>query len=191
MKSNVRYISILNLPNFLSILRLAGTPFLFWLITFENLTWFITTYLVLGFTDYLDGKLARLWNQASDLGAHLDTAADVLFYLSTAWFLYYLFPAFVQPNLMFLYILMGIIVVSVFISLYLFKKVLFFHTHLSRSAGVFVFFTMAASFFTDTTWLIGLTIFLYSLAFLEFIVIYFLRGDVSPDTRSIFNRKIP
>ncbi len=181
--------SVINLPNALSITRLFGTPFLFWLVTFDNLTWFIFTYLFLGFTDFLDGKLARLWNQATDLGAHLDSAADVLFYLSTAWFLYYLFPEFVHPNLLFLYIFLGIMIISVIISLSLFRKILFFHTHLSKSAGVVVFFTMAASFYTDTTWLIGLCIFIYTLAFFEFIMIYFLRGDVSPDTRSVFNRK--
>lgn len=186
-----KHTSVVNLPNALSITRLLGTPVLFWLVTFDNLTWFIVTYLLLGFTDFLDGKLARLWHQSTDLGAHLDSAADVLFYLSTAWFLYYLFPGFVYPNLLFLYIFLGIMIISVIISLSLFRKVLFFHTHLSRSAGVLVFLTMAASFFTDTTWLIGLCIFTYTLAFFEFIMIYFIRGDVSPDTRSVFNRKTP
>ena len=39
--------------------------------------------MVSGFTDYLDGKLARRWNQISRLGQLLDPAADRLYILST------------------------------------------------------------------------------------------------------------
>lgn len=36
-----------------------------------------------GVSDYLDGKLARKWNQISSLGRFLDPAADRLYILST------------------------------------------------------------------------------------------------------------
>ena len=36
-----------------------------------------------GVSDYLDGKLARRWNQISSLGRLLDPAADRLYILST------------------------------------------------------------------------------------------------------------
>ena len=36
-----------------------------------------------GVSDYLDGKLARRWNQISNLGRLLDPAADRLYMLST------------------------------------------------------------------------------------------------------------
>lgn len=178
-----------NVPNMLSVSRLVGTPFLFLLVQLETLTVFFVSWTVLGITDFLDGKLARLWNQASDIGAHLDAAADVVFYLSTAWFLYYLFPSYITPNLGYLKIFFVIFGLTTAVSLLMFRKVLFFHTHLSRFAGVFIFFVMIASFITDTTLFIGLVIATYSLALIEFMLIYVFRGEVSPDTRSLFRVK--
>jgi len=39
--------------------------------------------MVSGFTDWLDGKIARSWNQMSKVGALLDPAADRLYILAT------------------------------------------------------------------------------------------------------------
>lgn len=178
-----------NVPNLLSISRLAGTPFLFLLVQLETVLLFFVAWAALGITDFLDGKLARLWNQVSDAGAHLDATADVVFYLSTAWFLYYLFPDYIVPNLGYLKIFFVIFAVTIVCSLVLFRKVLFFHTHLSRFAGVFIFFVMIASFITDTTLFIALVIGTYSVALVEFLLIYLFHGDVSPDTRCLFRVK--
>lgn len=59
----------INIPNALSVLRLIGVPFLFILVTFENVLWFAGLYIILGFTDYFDGLLARRWKQVTELGS--------------------------------------------------------------------------------------------------------------------------
>lgn len=41
--------------------------------------WFYILYLFCGFTDMIDGKVARKTGAVSRLGARLDTAADLLF----------------------------------------------------------------------------------------------------------------
>ena len=48
----------------------------------------ITILAIAGITDYLDGKLARAWNQTSDLGAMLDPVADRIYILATLIVLY-------------------------------------------------------------------------------------------------------
>jgi cardiolipin synthase len=73
----------LTLPNVLSALRLVGVPVFVWLLLTEHDGWAVTVLFVSGFTDYLDGKLARKWNQVSRLGQLLDPAADRLYILST------------------------------------------------------------------------------------------------------------
>jgi len=76
--------SVWTLPNALSVLRLLGVPlFLYLLLGPHADGWAIIVLIVSGITDYLDGKLARLLNQTSKLGALLDPAADRLYVLST------------------------------------------------------------------------------------------------------------
>jgi cardiolipin synthase len=67
----------------LSLLRLAGIPLFLWLLLGPHDDLFAVLVLALsGLTDWLDGKLARLLNQSSRLGALLDPAVDRLYTLS-------------------------------------------------------------------------------------------------------------
>ena len=75
---------LLTVPNVLSLLRLAGVPLFLWLLLGPHYDLLAVLVLALsGLTDWLDGKLARLLNQSSRLGAILDPAVDRLYTLST------------------------------------------------------------------------------------------------------------
>ena len=66
---------LLTVPNVLSLLRLAGVPLFLWLLLGPHYDLLAMLVLALaGLTDWLDGKLARLLNQSSRLGALLDPA---------------------------------------------------------------------------------------------------------------------
>ncbi|MCP3802133.1 CDP-alcohol phosphatidyltransferase family protein [Allokutzneria sp. A3M-2-11 16] len=72
------------IPNILSMLRLAGVPLFLWLLLGPREDVLAIIVLAVGgFTDWLDGKLARWLNQGSKLGAMLDPAADRLYILAT------------------------------------------------------------------------------------------------------------
>ncbi|MBJ7287308.1 CDP-alcohol phosphatidyltransferase family protein [Williamsia sp.] len=71
---------VLTIPNALSFLRLVLVPVFLWLLLVEKADgWAFVVLLVSGFSDYADGKLARLLNQSSRLGALLDPAADRIY----------------------------------------------------------------------------------------------------------------
>jgi CDP-diacylglycerol--glycerol-3-phosphate 3-phosphatidyltransferase len=74
---------VVTLPNALSVLRLVGVPFFFWLVLSEHDGAAVLVLMVSGVTDYLDGKIARAWGQTSRLGTLLDPAADRLYILAT------------------------------------------------------------------------------------------------------------
>ena len=74
---------VVTLPNALSALRLLGVPLFLWLVLTERDGYAIAVLMVSGVTDYLDGKIARAWNQMSRVGALLDPAADRLYILAT------------------------------------------------------------------------------------------------------------
>ena len=74
---------ILTIPNALSFVRLLLVPVFLWLVMgpkYDELA--LAVLMVSGFTDYLDGKLARRLNQTSKIGAILDPVADRFFILA-------------------------------------------------------------------------------------------------------------
>ncbi|HRY11531.1 MAG TPA: CDP-diacylglycerol--glycerol-3-phosphate 3-phosphatidyltransferase [Candidatus Nanopelagicales bacterium] len=75
---------VLTLPNVLSALRLLGVPLFLWLILVPQADgWAVALLVVAGFTDWLDGYLARKWNQITRVGQLLDPVADRLYILAT------------------------------------------------------------------------------------------------------------
>jgi len=75
---------VLTVPNAISVARLAGVPLFLWLVLGPQADWWaIGVLIAAGFSDWLDGKLARAWNQQSQLGQVLDPAADRLYIAAT------------------------------------------------------------------------------------------------------------
>ena len=75
---------IWTIPNALSALRLLGVPlFLYWVLVSEQDGRAILLLIAAGASDYLDGKIARKYNQFSRLGQLLDPAADRLYIAAT------------------------------------------------------------------------------------------------------------
>ncbi len=71
------------LPNILSMVRLAGVPVFLWLVLGPEWDgWALVLLMVAGFTDWLDGYLARKLDQRSTLGEILDPVADRLYILA-------------------------------------------------------------------------------------------------------------
>lgn len=68
--------AIWTIPNILTIVRILLTPVFVMAYTSENfnLAWIL--FAIAGLTDALDGFLARIWNQRTELGAMLDPLAD-------------------------------------------------------------------------------------------------------------------
>ena len=75
---------VVTLPNVLSALRLVGVPVFLWLILVPQADGLAVVLLaVAGFTDWLDGYLARRWHQISRVGQLLDPVADRLYIFAT------------------------------------------------------------------------------------------------------------
>lgn len=74
---------VLTPPNVLSVLRLVCVPIFLWLILTHQDNWALLVLVLSGVTDYLDGKIARHYNQVTRVGQLLDPLADRLYILST------------------------------------------------------------------------------------------------------------
>ncbi|MBH0118446.1 CDP-alcohol phosphatidyltransferase family protein [Rhodococcus sp. HM1] len=75
---------ILTVPNLLSFVRLIGIPLFLWLMLVPHADgWALAVLVLSGATDWADGKLARLLDQTSRLGALLDPLVDRLYIVTT------------------------------------------------------------------------------------------------------------
>jgi cardiolipin synthase len=75
---------IWTVPNAISLARLAGVPVFLWLVLGPEADgWAVALLILAGVSDWLDGKIARAWNQQSRLGQVLDPAADRLYIAAT------------------------------------------------------------------------------------------------------------
>jgi cardiolipin synthase (CMP-forming) len=74
----------MNLPNLLTLFRVLLIPLFVILIIDKLFSWAIVTFAVAGATDAVDGLIARLTHQRTELGAYLDPIADKLL-LSSAF----------------------------------------------------------------------------------------------------------
>lgn len=79
------------IPNLLSFLRIVIVPVFAYFFVKGN-AWLVVAMLALsGISDFLDGKIARRFNQVSDLGKVLDPVADKLTQITLAVLLFWSF----------------------------------------------------------------------------------------------------
>ncbi|HOP27968.1 MAG TPA: CDP-alcohol phosphatidyltransferase family protein [Spirochaetota bacterium] len=82
----IRYLfkdKILTISNFLTLLRITVLPFIVYYMNLENITgdrrytfYVLGFFIIVIFSDFFDGLLARSFNQVSKLGQFLDPVAD-------------------------------------------------------------------------------------------------------------------
>jgi phosphatidylglycerophosphate synthase len=177
----------LTIPNILSLSRIVLLPLLFFILYSGHHYLFLAGYILIGSTDFFDGIFARRLNQVSHFGKELDSLADLFFYISSAFFLNYLFPEVIAANKLYLIIFFSLLGFSFILSGILFRRPVMMHTIILRFNAVMVYFTLICSFVFDTTLLVRLVILIYIIGFIEEILIFIFFGNVNPDTRSIFH----
>ncbi len=179
--------SKITLPNMLSLSRIVFLPVLFVLMFLGYHILFLMAYVLLAFTDFLDGFLARRLGLTSKFGKEIDSFADLFFYVSSAYFLYYLFPEVILANQVLLIVFFSLLGISLVISTILFRKPVIMHTFILRLNAVLVTLAVVLSFLFDTTYFIKGILILYIAGFIESLIIFIFYGPVDPDTRSVFH----
>ena len=99
---------VLTVPNLLTLLRILAVPFFAIAVWYGDMYHATILFFAAGMTDFLDGYVARRFNQKSTLGAILDPAADKL--LMTTAFILLAFPR--EPLLLKIPAWVGILAIS-------------------------------------------------------------------------------
>jgi len=178
----------ITIPNILSASRIVLLPVLFIFISLKMYLSFTVAYALLGMTDMFDGMIARKFNMKSEIGKHLDSYADLFFFLSSAYFIHVLYTDYLHPNMTLFCIFMGILLLSFIVSYVCCGKIILMHTFLAKLCAVLVYFLVISSYFFNTTWFITFIICTYIVTFIEEILMFIKFGkNIEPDTLSIFS----
>ncbi len=76
------------IPNWISFARIIMIPIFAVLFFNDEVIWAVFVLFLSGFSDFIDGKIARKFNQISELGKMLDPVADKLTQVTIAVLLY-------------------------------------------------------------------------------------------------------
>jgi CDP-diacylglycerol--glycerol-3-phosphate 3-phosphatidyltransferase len=111
-RENMKRREVVNLPNFLTALRIGLTPLFLLLLFAETWYWKSLAFVVFGaasLTDFYDGRLARSGNRVTALGRFLDPLADKILVTSAL-------VAFVFGQVVNLWLVLPIVVRDVLIT---------------------------------------------------------------------------
>ncbi len=90
-KTDYLFKNMWTVPNLLSFIRILLIPVFAVLFAKEKLIWAVVVLAVSGLSDFFDGKIARRFNQVSELGKMLDPIADKLTQATIAVMLFWKF----------------------------------------------------------------------------------------------------
>ena len=137
---------IKQIANIVTGCRIFGSILLLFFPAFSTV--FYIVYLFCGFSDMIDGTIARTTNSASKFGSQLDTVADLAFVAVT---LFKLLPVIRLPGWLWIWVgIIAMIKISNIIWGYVFQKQLVsLHTFMNKATGLLLFLLPLTISFVD------------------------------------------
>ena len=177
----------LNIPNTLSLFRIIAAPFLLLTSWFEMPTLFFILFGLMLLSDALDGIIARMLDQTSELGARLDSYGDILTYLTTPLAVWWLWPDLVKAELYYIIAAIIIYVLPAFFALYKFGKLASYHTWITKISAVLMSAGVVILLGFDNNLLFHFAIYFLVIEMVENIVITFILPQQMTNIHSIWH----
>ena len=175
-----------SLPNLLTCSRFILAPVLLYLAWQNNENAFLLLLAITFLTDVLDGFTARLLKQTSELGARLDTSADLVVYTTLAIAVWWLWPDIVQRESIYVFLVIASYITPILIGLIKFHALTSYHTWLVKLAVVLLGLSFFILFIFDLAWPFHIAVFFCVLAAIEEISITLISDDLQSDISSIW-----
>lgn len=175
------------LPNLLTCSRFVLAPILMWWAWQGYETAFLVLLALTFLTDVLDGFVARLLKQTSELGARLDTMADLVIYTTLAIAVWWLWPEIVQRELTYVLLVIVSYISPILIGFIKFHALTSYHTWLVKLAVVLLGLTFFILFIFDLAWPFHIAVFFCVLAAVEEITITLVSDTLRSDIPTIWH----
>jgi CDP-diacylglycerol--glycerol-3-phosphate 3-phosphatidyltransferase len=172
-------------PNMLSIIRIILSVIL--LVYIPISVNFIIVYIVIGITDVLDGLIARKFSYESNLGAKLDSIADLVFYSIVACLFLKQFSSILEiTHKIALIVIIVIRLVNMLFTKLKYKKIVFIHTLTNKASGFVIFLIPIVFFFIQSGVIVWSILAVTFLAAIEELLITVKYSKPDLNRKSIF-----
>lgn len=178
---------IITVPNALSAYRILALPFIIGAIVHGNKHLYITLLSINLITDILDGWIARTFKVETELGARLDSFADIGTYAMAFTGMIVLENDFVNTHVFSFIILLALYITPQISSLIRFKRTTSFHLYSSKVVGyiqgifIFTYFSIGFNKFYFHFMIIA-----SSIAYLEALVIVWAIPRLRSNVKGIY-----
>ena len=179
--------SKLNLANLLTGFRFVAAPVLLWLAWHNHGIAFMIVLAFAFCTDLLDGFVARLMGQVSQFGAMLDSCADVITYLTIAISCWWLWPAIVQQESVFVGLIVASCLLPAFAGFGKFGRFTSYHTWAVKVAAAAMGLSLYILFLGGPDWPFRIAAIICILAALEEVALTFLLPEPESNVRSVLD----
>ena len=174
------------IPNTVTALRITGTMALLFVTPLSPA--FFVIYSFCGLTDVLDGMLARLFKCQSELGAKLDSIADLLFY---GMMILRILPELISFFPVFLWITIAVSAAirsaAYCVAALRYRRFASLHTYMNKLSGLAVFAVPYAVRLPFALPICVTVTALTLLASLEELIIHSVRNNYEPNVKCIFD----
>ena len=179
--------NILNVPNAISLYRLAAFPLIMYLALTGREFWFVVFLCASLVSDILDGNIARFFKLQTRFGAALDNLADLFTYAMALLGIFLFKWNEISPHAWVLYVFLGIFILSYIIAFYRFGKIPGLHLYGAVTAGyiqgIFFFVLFVWGFYP---WMYYLAVGWGILAYLEKILVLLYTNDIRPGIKGMY-----
>ena len=176
-----------NVPNVLSFYRILALPFIFYAIYSNQKSLFITLISVNLITDILDGYIARKFKLETELGARLDSLADIGTYLGAFTGMIVLENKFVSEHSISFIVIITLYISVQIIALLRFKRATSFHLYSSKilgyTQGIFIFSYFVVGYYS---WYFYLMMTLSFMAYSEALIIVIFIPQLRSNVKGLF-----
>lgn len=160
-------LGVLNAPNLLSCFRFSLVPFLIFSAHNHEPKWFLAGFLGSLLSDFADGFLARRLNQTSELGAKLDSWADLATYLALPLCAWWLWPDLIRREAPYALAAVASYILAVVFGFLKFGRLTSYHTWGAKLSVVSIGPTLLLLFAGGLAWPFRVATFILVLAELE------------------------
>ncbi len=178
---------IWNIPNSLSLYSLLTFPIVLAFLLFGNERIFVILLVINLVTDVLDGLIARVFHQETEIGARLDTLADFGTYILAILGVFIFKWEDFRPFQVYFYFFLGLFLLPIFITLIKFGRTSSLHLYSNKIAGYiqgFFFFTLFV--FGFYPWFFWIMLISGYIAFSEDTVIHLISREIKSNAKGLF-----